>query len=197
MAGDVTVVGEGVWGAGFWIDRSLECGGGGGLVLLQVGDEAALLQPASDVRQGWGKTRGGVLLVLSADFSGQGRYQLLGGVALSQHGGKLSLGSGQRLTGDPTGRRQVGAAEGVEGLSGCRAGAKLLTATAVAGGKSFAAAGGRVFEKLLEDTQGVGVLDGLDVASAELVGRGGVLAAAPEPPLAQEFAVWVGAVGEG
>jgi hypothetical protein len=197
MAGDVTVVGEGVWGAGFWIDRSLECGGGGGLVLLQVGDEAALLQPASDVRQGWGKTRGGVLLVLSADFSGQGRYQLLGGVALSQHGGKLSLGSGQRLTGDPTGRRQVGAAEGVEGLSGCRAGAKLLTATAVAGGKSFAAAGGRVFEKLLEDTQGVGVLDGLDVASAELVGRVGVLAAASLPPLAEQLAVRLGAVGKG
>jgi hypothetical protein len=197
LACDVTVVGEGVWGAGFWIDRGLKCGGGGGLVLLQVGGEPALLQPASDIRQGWGKTRGGVLLVLSADFSGQGRYQLLGGVALSQHGGKLSLGSGQRLTGDPTGRRQVGAAKGVEGLSGCRAGAELFTATPVTGDEGFAAAGGSVFEKRPEDPQGVGVLDGLDVASAELVGRGGVLAAAPEPPLAQQLAVRVGAVGEG
>jgi hypothetical protein len=197
MAGDVTVVGEGVRGAGFWIDRGLECGGGDGLVLLQVGGEAALLQPASDVRQGWGKTRGGVLLVLRADFSGQGRYQLLGGVSLSQHGGKLSLGSGQRLTGDPTGRRQVGAAKGVEGLSGCRAGEQLLAATAVAGGKTFATAGRGVFEERPEDPQSIGVLDGLDVASAELVGRGGVLAAAPEPPLAQEVAVRDGAVGEG
>jgi hypothetical protein len=54
-----------------------------------------------------------------------------------------------------------------------------------------------VFEERLEDPQGVGVLNGLDVASAELVGRGGVLAATPDPPLAQQLAVRVGAVGEG
>jgi hypothetical protein len=138
-----------------------------------------------------------VLLVLSADFSSQGPYQLLGGVALSQHGRKLSLGSGQRLTGDPTGSRQVGAAEGVEGLSGCRAGAKLLAATAVVGGKGFAAAGGGVFEERLEDPQGVGVEDRPDVFGAELVGRGGVFAAAAEPPIAQQLAVWAGAVGKG
>jgi hypothetical protein len=54
-----------------------------------------------------------------------------------------------------------------------------------------------VFEKLLEDTQGVGVLDGLDVASAELVGRVGVLAAASLPPLAEQLAVRLGAVGKG
>jgi hypothetical protein len=101
------------------------------------------------------------------------------------------------LTGDPTRRRQVGAAKGVEGPSGCRAGAELFTATAVAGDKGFAAAGGGVFEERLENPQGVGVLNGLDVASAELVGRGGVLPAPPEPPLAQELAVWVRAVGKG
>jgi len=200
LAGDVTVVGEGVRGAGFGIDRGDERigrGGSDGLVLLEVGGEAAFLQPASDVRQGRGESRGGVLLVLGADLSSEGSHQLVDGVALGEDGAKLFLGSGQRLTRDPTGRREVGAAEGVKGGSSCRAGAELLTATAVAGGKGFAAAGGSVLEERLEDPQGVGVMDGLDVAGAELVGGGGVLAATSDPPLAEQLAVGVGAVREG
>jgi hypothetical protein len=101
------------------------------------------------------------------------------------------------LTGDPTGRREVGAAEGVERGRGGWAGAELLTAAAVAGGEGFTAAGGGVLEERLEDPQGVGVVDGLDVAGAELVGGGGVLAATSDPPLAEQLAVGVGAGRKG
>jgi hypothetical protein len=46
-----------------------------------------------------------------------------------------------------------------------------------------------VLEEGLEDPEGVGVKDRRDVAGAELLGGGGVLAAAPDPPLAKQLAV--------
>jgi hypothetical protein len=138
-----------------------------------------------------------VLLVLSTNLSGQGRHQLLDGVALGQDRGELFLSSRERLTSDPTRRREVGGADRVEGGRGGRAGAELLAATAVAGGQGFTAAGRGVFEEGLEDAEGVSVEDRRDVAGAELVGGGGVLAAAPDPPLAEKLAVRLSAIGEG
>jgi hypothetical protein len=130
-----------------------------------------------------------VLLVLGTNLSGQGSNQLVDGVTLGEDGGKLFLSSRQRLTGDPARRRQVGGAEGVEGGRGCRACAELFAAAAVAGGQGLAAAVGGVLEEGLEDPEGVGVEDRRDVARAELVGGGGVLAAPPDPPLAEQLAV--------
>jgi hypothetical protein len=199
LAGDVTVVGEWIRGAGFWIDRGDERGsdGGGWLVLMQVGREAALLQPASHVGEGRSEAGAGVLLVLGADLGSQGRHQLLDGVAFGKDGGKLFLSSRQRLTGDPARRGEVGAAEGVERGRGGWAGAELLTAAAVTGGQGFRAAGRGMLEELLENSQGVGVEDRRDVAGAEGLGCGGVLAATPDPPLAEELPVGLSAGRKG